>query len=138
MNKAPAAKRYAVFYTNSTGRRNEWLDREDAKTPLISIQDFHTGYEYLGTFEAKDLDDLFTNLQDGRGGLGHREGESSAEALVAAVMQDLVVRKVGHTSMYVGDIAVDLSTGEAKACAVVGWRKVAIVGAAMSLAGAKL
>lgn len=130
MNKAPAAaKRYAVFYVNAVGRREdiESLFKKEA-TPLLSIQDFQKNYEYVGSFASIGLDALFTSLQDGRSGLGHQEGESQAEAVAASVMQELVIRKVGHTSMYKGDVAVDLATGEVSICAPMGWNKITIVG----------
>lgn len=129
MNNRPAEKRaFAVFYANTVGRHGPMIERQDGPIPLVSLGDFHRGFDYVGKFEAYDLSDLFVSLQDGGGGLGHREEETEAEGVSANVMQELLVRKAGHTSLSVGDVAVDLTMGIVFVCLMIGWRQIEIVG----------
>jgi len=134
MNKPTAAKRYAVFFAESR-RFVDGLTEFSGGGQFkgMTIGEFHANYVYVGTFDGAGPDDVFSLLQSGGGGLGveadMETGDIKEETRVSgSVMQELLIRKVGHTSMSKGDVLVDLSTGDVLLCASVGWDRIVITG----------
>jgi hypothetical protein len=69
-------------------------------------------YAYLGNHDANGLDGLFALLNNDSNPLGSDEWQH----LIRQGITD-------HTSMSVGDVAVDRDTGERFLCAAFGWEK---------------
>jgi hypothetical protein len=137
MNKptpADATKKFAAFYAESRRFIDGLSEFSDGgKLQGMSLKEFHENYSYVGTYAAKSLDEVFGLLQDGGGGLGveiDRETLLPKEETVVSgkTMQELLVRKIGHTSMSKGDVLVDLGTGDIFLCASFGWDKIVITG----------
>lgn len=80
-------------------------------TPLPDVETFDACYRYVGTFEADDPDALFELLQDGGGGLGDE------------TMQHYVLRHVLHTSMSLGDVAIQRTNGRLFQLQLEGWHE---------------
>lgn len=123
--------KFAVFYANVGYVRDmfedfyrETINDKSEKPFCLTLGEFYSKYNYVGTFEADSLEYIFGHLQDGGGGLGDRNGVTTA----GMVMQKLVIKKAGHTSMSAMDIAVSLETGLAYICRNTGWGQVKILG----------
>jgi len=96
---------FSVYYRKQL-ERNPFGE----KAPIFNKADFH----YMGNHEAKNIDDLF--------GLLNAAGR--ANPLGSAEWQHLIRQGVtDHTSMSVGDVAVDYNTGEVFRCEMTGWTK---------------
>ena len=78
----------------------------------LTLAVFERCYRYVGAFEAESLDELFTLLQNGGGGLGDK------------TVQQYVIRPVKHTSLSMGDIAVERESGKVWLLALAGWKQV--------------
>jgi len=126
------ATSYAAFYANSS-RFLETLVRfgDGGAVEGMTLQDFHANFTYVGTYKGQAPDDVFGLLQNGGGGLGvsvNRDTGEVGSEVSGKMMQELLVRKIGHTSMSKGDVLVDLDTGEVMLCASSGWDKLVITG----------
>ena len=77
----------------------------------LDLATFDRCYRYVGTFEAADLDGLFALLQNGGGDLSD------------ATIQRYVLRLVKHTSLSMGDIAVERESGKVWLLGLEGWRE---------------
>lgn len=71
-------------------------------------------YVLVGTVSARDVDELFALLND---------GTSRPNPLGTAEKQEFIRAEFLHTSMSVGDVAIDKETGDALECGTVGWEK---------------
>jgi hypothetical protein len=94
-----------------------WLDVYYAKAPSFMVEEIPTreALEKTHTFVARlfgDLDTVFTQMQ---GEVWSPEGE--ARPLIEAL-------GLRHTSMSVGDVALDPVTGEVFVCDMTGWKDV--------------
>ena len=130
---ATAEKSFAVFYANRFAVYLSNADLDARKTKIMSLRNFHDNYVYVGTFKGGSVDAIYQLLQDGGGNLGvqcdRETGEPIAETLIHGhLIQELLIAKAGHTSLFSGDIAVDLSTGDISMCASFGWDKIEIDG----------
>jgi flagellar basal body rod protein FlgG len=95
-------KRYTVFYISP----DFWRIGEYEKN--ITKRRFDERYTRMGEFEAEGLDKLF--------GLLNQEGNP-----LASHQYGSVVTAAQHTSMSVGDVAMDQSTGVYHICQPIGW-----------------
>lgn len=132
MNKLPAdQKAFAVFYANRAMFRQSNLDLRADKSKKMTMAEFHEHYTYVGTYKAESADAVFSLLQDGGGGLGAdpvKPASSAADSNAARMMQELLIRKIGHTSMSTSDVIVDLAQGEVMVCASFGWDRIEVLG----------
>jgi hypothetical protein len=133
MNKP--SKRYAAFFAKSGRFLRGLKDFSEGGNVVegMSLTEFDENYVYVGTYTGQNPDDVFSLLQSGGGGLGVEVSmetmQPKRETLVAGhMMQELLIRKIGHTSMSKGDVLVDLETGDVLLCASVGWDKMVITG----------
>jgi hypothetical protein len=104
--------RYAVFY-----RTTSRVAAEMFKPSIPNYRWFMDDWRFMGVMVAADLDELFHNLNEPSGensplDCSHPDGK---------VLQNTVVRMAGHTSMSVGDIAIEMDSGKAYICASCGW-----------------
>ena len=107
--------RYAVFY-----RKTFRVPAEMLNPSVPNYKWFMDDWVFVGVMAARDIDELWRNLNEPSGTnsplcLEHPDG---------AVLQRTVVRMAGHTSMSVGDIAIDMESGKAFMCASFGWADV--------------
>ncbi len=116
-----AKRTYAVFYTKDMSASRQYGDGglDDQDTRHMPRPEFDRLYRYVGTFEATHIDVLYGLLNDGIPEVPNPLGDPQ--------LQDLVISGVGHTSMSVGDIAVDLETHKLWICASMGWRELELV-----------
>lgn len=126
-------KNFAVFYADRMSTRSSLVDLKAEDSKSMTLRNFHDNYVYVGTFKGASADSIFQTLQDGGGNLGvqcsRETGEAVPETMASGrMMQELLMAKIGHTSMSTGDIVVDLSTCETMMCASFGWTKLEIVG----------
>jgi hypothetical protein len=101
--------RYDVHFCSAMAMSN------DGKMPgdeIATLDEFYQYYRYVGTFEAATLDELAGKLQNGGGGLGDK------------TMQKYVIRAVQHTSLSIGDIAIERDTGRVWFAALGPWRQI--------------
>ena len=71
-------------------------------------------YYFLGPYEANNKDHLF----------GILNGAHGRNPLSASRLQEIISREKLHTSMSVGDVLIDSTSGKAYMCAMVGWTEV--------------
>jgi len=105
--------RFAVFY-----RRTLRAGPEMFKTSIPSVKWFLEDWSFMGVMEADDIDGLFHNLNEPS---GRKNILCHPEHPDGAVLQRTAVRMAGHTSMSVGDIAIEMDSGKAFICASNGW-----------------
>lgn len=99
--------RYAVFY------QKRYVSLRGIPTHF----EFFDNYAYMGVHEAENLDELFHNLNEPMA----ENNPLAYPHADAAVLQNTVVRLAGHTSMSVGDVAIELGTRLAWVCTSSGW-----------------
>lgn len=105
--------RYAVFYRKTMREGPEMF-----KSSFPSVKWFLEDWSFMGVMGAKDCDDLFRNLNEPS---GRNNPLCHPEHPDGAVLQRTAVRMAGHTSMSVGDIAIEMESGKAWICANEGW-----------------
>ena len=131
---AGKVEKFAAFYFKNEFARESLGEFSDGgKLIGMSLDEFYKRFSYVGTFEGKCPDTIFSLLQDGGGGLSiacdRMTGEVKPETRVAGrLMQDLLINNIGHTSMSTGDVLVNLGTGEILICAACGWDKILVTG----------
>ena len=135
------SKKFAVFYADST-RFLQTLSRfgDGGHHEGMSLDEFHRNFTYVGTYPGESVEDVFYLLQDGGGGLApeyDRENNAPKRGTIipGATMQELLIRKIGHTSMSKGDVAVDLDTGKIMLCASSGWDELIVTGTRAAAGG---
>ena len=101
--------RYDVHFCSAVLMTQQGAYPGDEISTLAQLDYF---YRYVGTFEAPDLNGLVEKLQNGGGGLGDK------------TMQQYVIRQVQHTSMTMGDIAIERDTGRVWFLALWGWKQI--------------
>ena len=99
-----SSKTFKVWY------KNDPSFRVDAEEKNVAIEDF----TFMGRFKVVELDDLFELLNTDNNPLGSFE------------RQTFIRSNFLHTSMSVGDMAIDESTGLAYLCASFGWQQVTV------------
>jgi hypothetical protein len=115
MNETPAAapadvKSFAVYYRKQMERNPFGEHGTDFK-----VLDFH----YMGNHDADSVDGLFA-LLNGATETPNPLGSDQWQHLIRQGVTD-------HTSMSVGDVAVDRDTKEAFRCDSFGWTKLTTV-----------
>jgi len=101
-------KSFEIFYAQEM---NAYMFAKECPESLTR-ETVHETHAYLKTTEAEDLSDLFYKMQSE---VWSPNGEARN------VIQAL---GLSHTSMSVGDIAVDLETDIAHLCMPMGWKEV--------------
>lgn len=121
-------KSYAVFYADSDAMReahdyrNHGMRDGEGKVMAMPKSRFTKSYRLVGMFSVSGLEHLFRLLNDADG---------VENPLGADVIQRYVISHMeggpGHTSMSVGDIAVDLEANKMFICASLGWAELEVV-----------
>jgi hypothetical protein len=120
-------KTYAVFYANMDAFKEAHGGplREGGGLVAMPKSRFEEAYHFVGTHAAKDVDELFALLNDAR------EHEGIPNPLGSPKIQELVISHYaggpGHTSMSVGDVAIDLEEQKVLMCASTGWSELELV-----------
>lgn len=83
---------FRVYYCNHPG-----FETSEGEEPHFTRWPHSTEYQYMGEFEAETLEVLFYQMQ----------GEIVSEAFVKRVVKQADALGWGHTSMSVGDVAID-------------------------------
>jgi hypothetical protein len=117
-------KKYAVFYADADAMREAHsgvlgvqLDDSNRVVAMPKSR-FTSAYHYVGTLEASNPEHLFAQLNDMAG----------PNPLGNTVLQNWVIGPgPRHTSMSVGDVAMDMDSGDSLICASVGWAELEIV-----------
>lgn len=93
-----------------------WYAR-DLQTHLLNLpyEVDKAAYVHMGNFESQTLNSLYALLNDGL---------SAPNPLGSRERQDFIRHEMLHTSMSVGDLAEDRSTGKLFMCAPIGWESV--------------
>lgn len=99
---------YRVYYQKDFG----WVYR--SKETSLTVH--RSSFELLGEYPATKLEHLFALLND--------EVEGEPNPLGSKAYQEIIRSKKLHTSMSVGDLAEDSSTGKLWLCADRGWKEV--------------
>lgn len=118
-------KNYAVFYADRERLTEAAFEvRDGEKATCIPRSVFKQSYRFVGVHQAENLHRLFDLLN----GELYLNGIQQPHPLGDPQIQDLVIEGIpGHTSMSVGDVAVDLETGQRVICASIGWSDLELV-----------
>lgn len=98
-------KTFKVLYKNNPSFR------VDSSCPFYAEED----YTFMGRFKVVGLDDLFEFLND---------AAAEPNPLGSPERQAFIRSNFLHTSMSVGDLAIDEADGQAYLCDSFGWKKV--------------